>query len=208
MNDVITFDTMTGVNLEGWWYDHRKKKNIKVVDQFFEDNNLFVKTADGAVLPYSSIMNCVKTEKPVKIEETKPKQTNKPIYNLPKEILDEIETDDVMLDDDAKLIAGLTTSNNIPETKKNLYHSGTNYSNSNILDKAFSKIPAPVSEYEIVWEGYSEIVKMLTEVMDITEEEITEYVTNKYFSDSKFNFKDKISRLMFPKDVDKDAEID
>lgn len=207
MNDVITFDTMTGVNLEGWWYDHRKKKNIKVVDQFFEDNNLFVKTADGAVLPYSSIMNCVKTEKPVKIEETKPNQTKNPIYNLPKEILDEIETDDVMLDDDAKLIAGLTTSNNNPE-RKNLYHSGSNYSNSNILDKAFSKIPAPVSEYEIVWDGYSEIVKMLTEVMDITEEEITEYVANKYFTDSKFNFKDKISRLMFPKDVDKDAEID
>lgn len=207
MNDVITFDTMTGVNLEGWWYDHRKKKNIKVVDQFFEDNNLFVKTADGAVLPYSSIMNCVKTEKPVKIEETKPNQTKNPIYNLPKEILDEIETDDVMLDDDALLIAGLTTSNNTPE-RKNLYHSGSNYSNSNILDKAFSKIPAPVSEYEIVWEGYSEIVKMLTEVMDITEDEITDYVANKYFSDSKFNFKDKISRLMFPKDVDKDAEID
>lgn len=204
MNDVITFDTMTGVNLEGWWYDHRKKKNIRVVDQFFEDNNLFVKTADGAVLPYSSIMNCVKTDKPVKIEETKPKQSNRPI---PKEILDEIETDDVMLDDDALLIAGLTTSNNTPEPK-NLYHSGTNYSNSNILDKAFSKIPAPISEYEIVWEGYSEIVKMLTEVMDITEDEITDYVTNKYFSDSKFNFKDKISRLMFPKDADKDVEID
>ena len=195
MNDVITFDTMTGVNLEGWWYDHRKKKNIKVVDQFFEDNNLFVKTADGAVLPYSSIMNCVKTEKPVKIEESKPNQTKNPIYNLPKEILDEIETDDVMLDDDAKLIAGLTTSNNNPE-RKNLYHSGSNYSNSNILDKAFSKIPAPVSEYEIVWDGYSEIVKMLTEVMDITEDEITDYVTNKYFTDSKFNFRDKISRLM------------
>lgn len=203
MNDVITFDTMSGVNLEGWWYDHRKKKNIRVVDQFFEDNNLFVKTADGAVLPYSSIMNYVKTEKPVKIEETKPKQTNRPI---PKEILDEIETDDAMLDDDALLIAGLTTDNN--PGPKNLYHSGTNYSNSNILEKAFSKIPAPVSQYEIVWEGYSEIVKMLTEVMDITEDEITDYVTNKYFSDSKFNFRDKISSLMFPKDVDKDVEID
>lgn len=204
MNDVITFDTMSGVNLEGWWYDHRKKKNIKVVDQFFEDNNLFVKTADGAVLPYSSIMNCVKTDKPVNIEETKPKQSNRPI---PKEILDEIETDDTMLDDDALLIAGLTTSDNNPG-RKNLYHSGTNYSNSNILDKAFSKIPAPVSEYEIVWDGYSEIVKMLTEVMDITEDEITDYVTNKYFTDSKFNFRDKISRLMFPKDADKDVEID
>ena len=60
----LTFG-MEGPNLEGNWYDPRTGDAITVVDTFFEDNQLIVKTSTGRILRYEQMQHYVKSEKPI-----------------------------------------------------------------------------------------------------------------------------------------------
>lgn len=210
----ISFDTMSGIDLTGWWYDHRTGTNINVVDQFFEDNNLYVKTADNRIIPYSRIENYIKTESPIKKQET---QAQKP-KPIPKEILDEIDdfsenepqefsSEVTMFDDDIEMIKG--TARNIndatPRPQLVLPNQQPINPNKHIIEKAFSKIDDMIFDFTILWEGHTELINMLTNVMDISKDEIIDFLSDKYFNKTKCAFKEKLREFLF-NDVELNAE--
>lgn len=211
----ISFDTMSGINLEGWWYDHRTGTNINVVDQFFEDNNLYVKTADNRIIPYTKIEHYIKTDSPIKKQETQPVKKSNPI---PKEILDELEdfseseqqdfSEVTMFDDDIEMLKGTARNFNDPTPRPQLVLPTNNEPinpNKHIIEKAFSKIDDMMFDFTILWEGHTELINMLTNVMDISKEEIIDFLTDKYFNKTKYTFKEKLREFLF-NDVKLNAE--
>lgn len=201
----ISFDTMSGIDLTGWWYDHRTGTNINVVDQFFEDNNLYVKTADNRIIPYARIENYIKTESPIKKQET---QTQKQ-KSIPKEILDEIDdfsenepqeiSEVTMFDDDIEMLKGTAHNFNdaTPRPQLVLPNQQPINPNKHIIEKAFSKIDDMIFDFTILWEGHTELINMLTNVMDISKDEIIDFLTDKYFNKTKYTFKEKLREFLF-----------
>lgn len=207
----ISFDTMSGIDLTGWWYDHRTGTNINVVDQFFEDNNLYVKTADNRIIPYAKIEHYIKTDSPIKKQEMQPAKKSNPI---PKEILDELDdfsesgTQDIsevtMFDDDIEMLKGNTRNFNEPSSpwatprpELVLPNKEPINPNKHIIEKAFSKIDDMMFDFTILWEGHTELINMLTNVMDISKEEIIDFLTDKYFNKTKYTFKEKLREFLF-----------
>lgn len=209
----ISFDTMSGIDLTGWWYDHRTGTNINVVDQFFEDNNLYVKTADNRIIPYAKIENYIKTDSPIKKQETQPQKSK----TIPKEILDELDdlsenesqdfSDVTMFDDDIEMLKGNThrLSDATPRPQLVLPNQQPINPNKHIIEKAFSKINDMMFDFTILWEGHTELINMLTNVMDISKEEIIDFLTDKYFNNTKYTFKEKLRDFLF-NDVKLNAE--
>lgn len=209
----ISFDTMSGIDLTGWWYDHRTGTNINVVDQFFEDNNLYVKTADNRIIPYAKIENYIKTDSPIKKQETQPQKSK----TIPKEILDEIDdlseideqefSEVTMFDDDIEMLKGNARRLNdaTPRPPLVLPNQQPINPNKHIIEKAFSKINDMMFDFTILWEGHTELINMLTNVMDISKEEIIDFLTDKYFNKTKYTFKEKLRDFLF-NDVKLNAE--
>lgn len=209
----ISFDTMSGIDLTGWWYDHRTGTNINVVDQFFEDNNLYVKTADNRIIPYAKIENYIKTDSPIKKQETQPQKSK----TIPKEILEELDdlsenesqdfSDVTMFDDDIEMIKGTSRNFNdaTPRPPLVLPNQQPINPNKHIIEKAFSKIDDMMFDFTILWEGHTELINMLTNVMDISKEEIIDFLTDKYFNKTKYTFKEKLRDFLF-NDVKLNAE--
>lgn len=209
----ISFDTMSGIDLTGWWYDHRTGTNINVVDQFFEDNNLYVKTADNRIIPYAKIENYIKTDSPIKKQETQPQKSK----TIPKEILDELDdlsenesqdfSEVTMFDDDIEMLKGNARRLNdaTPRPPLVLPNQQPINPNKHIIEKAFSKIDDMMFDFTILWEGHTELINMLTNVMDISKEEIIDFLTDKYFNKTKYTFKEKLRDFLF-NDVKLNAE--
>lgn len=201
----ISFDTMSGIDLTGWWYDHRTGTNINVVDQFFEDNNLYVKTADNRIIPYAKIENYIKTDSPIKKQETQPQKSK----TIPKEILDELDdlseideqdfSEVTMFDDDIEMLKGNARrlSDTTPRPPLVLPNQQPINPNKHIIEKAFSKIDDMMFDFTILWEGHTELINMLTNVMDISKEEIIDFLTDKYFNKTKYTFKEKLRDFLF-----------
>lgn len=210
----ISFDTMSGIDLTGWWYDHRTGTNINVVDQFFEDNNLYVKTADNRIIPYARIENYIKTESPIKKQEAQTQKSK----SIPKEILDEIDdlsenkpqefsSEVTMFDDDIEMLKGTARNFNdaTPRPQLVLPNQQPINPNKHIIEKAFSKIDDMIFDFTILWEGHTELINMLTNVMDISKDEIIDFLTDKYFNKTKYTFKEKLREFLF-NDVKLNAE--
>lgn len=167
MSQSVTFDTSSGIDLTGWWSDPRTGKSYQVVDQFFQDNVLYVKTINGQVLNYDVIQNLVKTDAPLQapvVPETTPLKPQQQQNSL---LLDGL------LEEDIELISG--GSNRAPkEPEKSV--------NELIIEKAFSKAPEPSVTLKIEWDwsGLGDTIDMLTETMDIPMDDIADIVYKKY----------------------------
>lgn len=170
MSQSVTFDTTSGIDLTGWWSDPRTGKSYQVVDQFFQDNVLYVKTTNGQVLNYDVIQNLVKTDAPLQapvVPETAPLQTQQQQNSL---LLDGL------LEEDRELISGGSRGvNREPkEPEKSV--------NELIIEKAFSKAPEPSVTLMIDWDwaGLGDTIGMLTNTMDIPMCDIVDIVYKKY----------------------------
>lgn len=204
MTNGITFDTMSGIDMTGWWYNHRTGDNIRVVDQFFEDNNLVVRTADNRILPYRQIESYVKTDKPIKKDDgfNAPKKTTQ----LPKSITDEIETYDddgnavdVVFDDDAEMLSRYDMRHGNTSTTTSVSNNNLNESlNKLAIQRTLSKLDDMIFEYSIVWDDdYMKMIDMLTGIMEIPKEEIIDFITDKYFDVSREHFKAALWKFIF-----------
>ena len=169
MSQSVTFDTTSGIDLTGWWSDPRTGKTYQVVDQFFQDNVLYVKTINGQVLNYDVIQNLVKTDAPLQapvVPETAPIQTQQHNSLLL----------DGLLEEDRELISGGARGMSIEpkEPEKSV--------NELIIEKAFSKAPEPSVTLKIDWDwsGLGDTIGMLTKTMDIPMCDIVDIVYKKY----------------------------
>lgn len=181
MPQGITFDTASGIDLTGWWSNPRTGESYRVIDQFFQDNSLYVRTDKGQILNYNVIQNMVKSDGPI---ETPIDRENQPKIDK-STLLDGLE--------DADTIEMEILNTPIKTRSKECEHSDPKYSkhkessldsiNEKIIDKAFSKADsAPTISLGIDWNwsGLSQTLVMLKETMDIPTSEIVDYLYDRY----------------------------
>lgn len=192
---------MEGPVMSGTWYNPKTGDSFTVRDTFFEDNNYIVTTMDGRRLDYNFIQNYVKSDTPIpKMEQ--PKKTNN-ISEIPQEVLSEIsnEMDDFILEDDMLLLQTKTAPqkeiisskrinlDNLSDNKKD--SKPTNYY---IIDKALSKVKKPKFELKCKWDKFpKQEIEMLKDIMDISLDEIRDYIFEKFIDES---YKDEIKKQL------------
>lgn len=187
MNQGITFDTASGMDLTGWWSNPRTGESYRVVDQFFQDNVLYVRTDKGQVLNYNTIQNLVKSDGPLKGPVQQPHQQIDP--SVLTQGLDEEDAD--ILTRPIKSQPQQQTVSAPPVDKKSI--------NTVIIEKAFSKAEeAPKITMGVQWEWDSlrMTVDMLTKTMDIPMEEIVDYVYTKYAESMVNDIKSILSEFL------------
>lgn len=177
MNQSVTFDTASGIDLSGWWSNPSTGESYQIVDQFFQDNSLYVKTMQGQIINFNRIQNFVRSDKPIDRPVEKPQMQNSKLLEglLPE--------DSGILEEDLDLISGrhIKSSKNPESSAKETSKSV----NEMILDKMFSKAPAPEVNLDIQWnwDRLQNTLETLVDTMDVSEDEISEYVYRKFCSD-------------------------
>lgn len=183
----ITFDTASGIDLAGWWSNPRTGESYKVVDQFFQDNVLYVRTDKGQVLNYNVIQNLVKSDSPLSGPVQQPKQQID--TDILTQGLEEEEADLLTRPIKSQPQQPNTNTRNIP----------TDSVNNVIIEKAFSKAtegPKITMGIQWEWDSLRSTVDMLTKTMDIPMEEIAEYVYAKYAESMVNDIKSILSEFL------------
>lgn len=191
---------MEGPVMSGTWYNPKTGDSFTVRDTFFEDNNYIVTTMDGRRLDYNFIQNYVKSDTPIpKMEQ--PNKNNK--SEIPQEVLNEInnEMDDFILEDDMLLLQTKTAPQKeiISSRRINLDNLSNNKNDSKptnyyIIDKALSKVKKPKFELKCKWDKFPKHeIEMLKDIMDISLDEIRDYIFEKFIDES---YKDEIKKQL------------
>lgn len=188
MSQGITFDTASGIDLTGWWSNPRTGESYRVVDQFFQDNVLYVKTDKGQLLNYNVIQNMVKSDGPLNgpVQQSQPATLDS---NILLQGLEEEEVD--LLTRPIKSQQPAAKNEDPKVTKMSV--------NKVIIEKAFSKAPeGPAITLGIDWDWnqLSSTVDMLKNTMDIPMEEISEYVYTKYAEKMVSDIKGTLSEFL------------
>lgn len=173
MNQGITFDTASGIDLTGWWCNPRTGESYRVVDQFFQDNVLYVKTDKGQMLNYNVIQNLVKSDGPLggPVEPPKPS----PVQQNTDLLLDGLVEEDI--DILTRPINGTTSDNMVGKNNQE------KSVNRLIIEKAFSKSdtePKILLGMDWDWPCLQQTLVMLKETMDVPTSEIVDYLYDKY----------------------------
>lgn len=193
-NQEITFDTSDGINLTGWWSNPSTGEAYKIVDQFFQDNSLYVKTEQGQIINFNRIQNFVRSDQPLTYPISQQTDFTPPGGN--SKLLDGLqeEVPEGMLPEDLELIRGRRDGQ--PNTQK-VPEKSVNYM---ILEKMFSKAPDPQVHITLEWnwpklEG---TLETLTETMEVSKEEISQFICDKYCSNAKELVQKELERLLNP----------
>lgn len=173
----LTFGT-EGPIMSGTWYNPNNGDSFTVQDSFFEDNQYVVQTTDGRFLKYDQIQNYIKSDKLLDMNNLRldKSQTQEPAVNdLPPEVMGLLEADDLILSSPLgnlyeQVQEPVTTA--IPKTQANT-------SNYTIISKALSKRSLPDIQIGVDWNKCPlKEMKMLIDLMDVTEDEIIEWYIN------------------------------
>ena len=189
---------MEGPVMSGTWYNPKTGDSFTVRDAFFEDNNYIVMTMDGRRLDYNFIQNYVKSDTPIPKMEQPKKTNNKP--EIPQEVLNEIsnDMDDFILEDDMLLLQTKTAPQKeiISSRRINLdgHKNDSKPTNYYIIDKALSKVKKPKFELKCKWEKFpKQEIEMLKDIMDISLDEIRDYIFERFIDDS---YQDEIKKQL------------
>lgn len=173
----LTFNS-EGPIMSGTWYNTNTGDSFTVKDSFFEDNQYVVTTTDGRYLKYEQIQDYIKSDKPLDMNNLRldKSQAQEPVVNdLPPEVMGLLEADDLMLSNPLgnlyeQVQEPVTTA--IPKTQ-------VNTSNYTIISKALSKRSLPDIQIGVDWSKCPlKEMKMLIDLMDVTEDEIIEWYIN------------------------------
>lgn len=188
MAQEISFDTSSGIDLCGWWSNPSTGESYQIVDQFFQDNSLYVKTKQGQIINFNRIQNFIHSDTPIDHPVQKPQMQN-------TKLLDGLVGDDPnILPEDLELISGGHV-----QTQPTVQQEPQKSVNSMILDKMFSKAPKPTVTLSIKWDWdkLDNTLDVLTETMDVSIEEICSYVYDKYCNDIQAEVKLRIENELF-----------
>jgi hypothetical protein len=176
MPQGVTFDTASGLDLSGWWSNPRTGESYRVVDQFFQDNVLYVRTDKGRILNYNNIQNCVKSDGPLQGPVSRP-PVAQPIPENSK-LLEGLEQED------ADILTQVVHSRSDVDSSAHIEEKKPEKSvNRMIIEKAFSKAndaPRILLGMEWDWTGFQPTIVMLKDTMDIPTSEIVDYLYSKY----------------------------
>lgn len=192
MPQGVTFDTASGLDLSGWWSNPRTGESYRVVDQFFQDNVLYVKTDKGRVLNYNVIQNCVKSDGPLEGPVNRP-PVAQPISENSK-LLEGLEQED------ADILTQVVHSRPVEDNATRKVEKKPEKSvNQMIIEKAFSKADsAPTISLGVVWNwsGLQQTLAMLRDTMDIPTSDIVDYLYEMYSDQMAGNIKTILSEYV------------
>ena len=124
-------------------------------------------------------------------------------FEIPQEVLNEIsnEMDDFILEDDMLLLQTKTAPQNEFISSRRINLDNLNGSNKDskptnyyIIDKALSKVKKPKFELKCKWEKFpKQEIEMLKDIMDISLDEIRDYIFEKFIDDS---YQDEIKKQL------------
>lgn len=173
--------------MEGTWYNPKTGDSFTVRDTFFENNELIVFTTDGRRLNYNTIERYVKSDKPIPKQENPSKNMKlNNVKPLPKEVEDILDTGNSTI---ANIHSAITTpkTNDATTTNSSFVYAQTKEvastsENYKIIEKALSKSNiTPELSIELEWDNFPiKEIELLKNIMDIPEDEITDYIVN-YF---------------------------
>ena len=196
MPQEISFDTSSGIDLVGWWSNPSTGESYQVVDQFFQDNSLYVKTAQGQIINFNRIQNFVRSDNPI----TRPPDRMEPVKKSNPRLLEGLEGDTPesisdILQEDMDLIYG---RKKVEDTQKQPEKSV----NSVIMDQMFSKAPAPDVEVRLKWEWdkLDGTMRTLVDTMDIPVEEVVDYIVEKYSAGMYERLNEKLREVLMSVD--------
>lgn len=174
----LTFNS-DGPIMSGTWYNTNTGDSFTVEDSFFEDNQYVVKTTDGRYLKYEQIQDYIKSDKPLDMKDLRldKSQAQEPsVLDLPPEVMGLLESPNLTLSTNyignlyEQVQEPVTTA--IPKTQANT-------SNYTIISKALSKRSLPDIQIGVDWNKCPlKEMKMLIDLMDVTEYEIIEWYIN------------------------------
>ena len=180
---------MDGPQVNGWWYNPSTGDRFNAIDTYFEDNNLLIKTSDGRLLNYNQIQNYLRVDDPKSIPD-KPKMNNSPVIDdsIPDNILAEIgeidDNNDILIPEDdiyginnlkIKPSVGLENTNNHNSLQSTNTPSIATQ-NLSIITRALNGKELPKITNGICWKHFPKReIEMLIDVMQISEDEITQY---------------------------------
>lgn len=197
--------SIDGPVMTGTWYNPKNGDSFTVRDTYFEDNQYMVITTDGRRMDYNMIQNYIKSDTPIpKMDPPKTiQQSNQIKIGNIEETGNEIISnyDEMILEDDALLLQTKTTPQNEFTSSRRINldnldghkidSSPTNYY---IIDKALSKIKKPKFELKCKWDKFpKQEIEMLKDIMDISLDEIRDYIFEKFIDES---YKDELKKQL------------
>lgn len=175
----LTFNS-EGPIMSGTWYNTNTGDRFTVEDSFFEDNQYVVKTTDGRYLKYEQIQDYIKSDKPLDMNDLRldKSQAQEPTVNdLPPEVMGLLETTHTAGDLYNPL--GNLYEPILEPVIKDVPQPQVNTSNYTIISKALSKRSLPDIQIGVDWNKCPlKEMKMLIDLMDVTEDEIIEWYIN------------------------------
>jgi hypothetical protein len=201
MMQGISF-SIDGPVMTGTWYNPKNGDSFTVRDTYFEDNQYMVITTDGRRMDYNMIQSYIKSDTPIqKMEQPKPtQQSNQIKIGDIEETGNEIISnyDEMILEDDALLLQTktspqleFTSSRRVNLDGNKIDSKPTNYY---IIDKALSKIKKPKFELKCKWDKFpKQEIEMLKDIMDISLDEIRDYIFEKFIDES---YKDELKKQL------------
>lgn len=158
MND-LTFG-MGGPIIDGTWYNPNTGDSFTVMDSFFEDNNLLVKTTDGRIIRYDQMQHFIKSDKPIEVQ--------KPINTYTQPVVENV-----------------VESTPIQTQSLGNLHKSNEPNDYFIINKALSKYPAPTISVNVDWgaDFPKSQIQSLMDMMDIKLDDIISWYINNITSD-------------------------
>ena len=194
--------SIDGPVMTGTWYNPKNGDSFTVRDTYFEDNQYMVITTDGRRMDYNMIQNYIKSDTPIpKMEQPKTtQQSNQIKIGDIKETGNEIISnyDEMILEDDALLLQTKTTPQNEFTSSRRInlddLKNDSKPTNYYIIDKALSKIKKPKFELKCKWDKFpKQEIEMLKDIMDISLDEIRDYIFEKFIDES---YKDELKKQL------------
>lgn len=192
---------MSGFNLEGTWQNPNNGDVCVVCDYFMDDSgSLFVTTRDGRTFDYNRIQDYVKiSDEKMSEQQVKKIKGQKMVDDKPAPVSKNVSLTEGMLPEDIALITNTQTPTNTPPQPAPAPQQNAPLSSTqSIIDKAFkNKVEAP--DVFLQWKNYpSKQIELLTDIMDVSLEEIAEYIYNNYI-DNKEVMVEKIKQSLLNK---------
>lgn len=175
-NNGVMFG-MDGPNMEGSWYNPKTGDSFTVRNSFFEDNQYIVQTTDGRVLNFNQIQNYVQTDGPIEV----PKPTIVSPEALPAEVANLIDENYGDLEEEAmSLITPKPLGNLSQPTPAPVVEVSSRGVDSVVIERALNKCSLPNLQVGIEWDKFPATeVKFLTDMMDVSLDEVVDYYLNK-----------------------------
>lgn len=194
--------SLDGPVMSGTWYNPKNGDSFTVRDTYFEDNQYMVITTDGRRMDYNMIQNYIKSDTPIpKMEQPKTTQQSNQIKignieDTGNEIISNY--DEMILEDDALLLQTKTSPQLEFTSSRRInldgYKNDTKPTNYYIIDKALSKIKKPKFELKCKWDKFpKQEIEMLKDIMDISLDEIRDYIFEKFIDES---YKDELKKQL------------